>query len=118
MSGTSNLAYYLFGDQSLETYSFLANFLHRSSPSLLSRTFAENLGDALCREVNSLSNLERNKIPRFSSLEDLNEKYYSSGVKHSGIESALLCATQVAHYLELVFSLPMRFRILRLTVRL
>ena len=104
MSGTSDKSVvFLFGDQSLEAYSFLANFLHRSSPSLLSRTFVEQAGDALSREVNALSNLDRNKIPRFSSLEDLNERYHSSGTKHSGVESALACATQIAHYLELVY---------------
>nr|AAN59953.1 polyketide synthase 1 [Glarea lozoyensis] len=107
MSGTSNQkVFFLFGDQSLDTYGFLANFLHRSSHSLLSKTFIEQASDALCREVNALSNLERNKIPRFSSLEDLNERYHISGIKHSGIESALLCATQIAHYLDRAEKVP------------
>lgn len=96
------MAFILFGDHSVDAYSFLANFCHHSSPSLLSKTFLDQVSSALCREVYYLSNLERNKIPHFASIEDLNERYHDRGIKHAGVEGALLCITQLAHYLEYV----------------
>ncbi|CAG8979843.1 hypothetical protein HYALB_00002615 [Hymenoscyphus albidus] len=103
------MAFILFGDHSVDTYSFLANFCHHSSPSLLSKTFLDQVSDALSREIQSLSNLERNKIPHFVSIEDLNQRYHDRGIKHAGVEGALLCITQLAHYLERAEKVPEDF---------
>lgn len=97
---TSKMAFLLFGDQSLDTHGFIDNFYRHVTPSILSKAFLDQVSSALCHEVDRLSNLEKNRIPSFTSIEDLNEHYHDRGVKHSGIEGALLCISQIAHYLE------------------
>ncbi|KAH8678863.1 polyketide synthase 1 [Tricladium varicosporioides] len=97
---TSKMAFLLFGDQSLDTHGFIDNFCRHVTPSILSKAFLDQVSSALCHEVDCLSNLERNRIPSFASIEELNERYHDRGVKHSGIEGALLCISQVVHYLD------------------
>ncbi|KAH8671177.1 polyketide synthase [Xylariales sp. PMI_506] len=94
------MAFLLFGDQSLETYGFLADFCRVGNPGLLSRTFIDLVGEALRREIDQLPPLERSVIPRFSTLQQLNERYHAQSIKHPGIDSALLCISQLAHYLD------------------
>lgn len=99
---SNKMAFLLFGDQSLEIYKFLADLCRRKSSTVLAQTFIERAGDVLRQEVESLGVLARSKIPAFRTLQQLNEKYHSSGTKHAGIENALLCAVQLTHYIEYV----------------
>jgi len=94
------LAFLLFGDQSLDTSAFLADFLRQGNPSVLSREFLRLATNALKDEINELPRTERQKIPEFRTLRQLNEKYHAQKIKYPGIDSALLCMTQLAHYIE------------------
>jgi hypothetical protein len=94
------LGFLLFGDQSLDTYGFLAGFFRQGAPSILSKAFLDQTAHALRREVEALPKLERAKLPTFRTLQQLNEKYRAQGAKHSGIDAALLSICQLAHYIE------------------
>jgi Starter unit:ACP transacylase in aflatoxin biosynthesis len=94
------LAFLLFGDQSLDTHGFLAEFFRQEKRGLLAKAFLEQAGYALKKEVESLSRLERSKLPVFQTLQQLNERYYAQKLKHPGIDGALLCTSQLAHYIE------------------
>jgi iron transport multicopper oxidase len=98
---SDKMAFLLFGDQSLDVYAFLADFCGGSKiPSVLARSFLEQVGAALRREVDQLSSIERQRVPRFASVKELNENYHSHEVKNSAVDSALLCIAQLAHYIE------------------
>lgn len=96
------MTFLLFGDQSLDTHGFLADFIRVGEPGVLAREFLRQVGDALKDEVNSLSWVERASIPIFRTLRQLNEKYYAQSTKVPGIDSALLCVAQLVHYIEYV----------------
>lgn len=100
------MSYLLFGDQSLDTHGFLAEFCRQGNPSILAKTFLEQAGQALREEIDGLGKLERSKLPTFLTLRQLNERYHAQSIKHPGIDSALLCITQLAHYIEYVPALP------------
>ncbi len=94
------LAFLLFGDQSLDTHGFLAEFFRQGKQGLLAKAFLEQVAHALRKEVNSLGALERSRLPTFRTLRQLNEKYHAQSLKHPGIDGALLCISQLAHYIE------------------
>ncbi|KAI0387178.1 polyketide synthase [Hypomontagnella monticulosa] len=94
------MAFLLFGDQSLDTHGFLADFYRRGNPSVLAKEFLRLAGDALRDEIDRLPREERRKIPIFRSLQQLNERYHSRKLKFPGIDSALLCVAQLAHYID------------------
>lgn len=97
---TDQMAFLLFGDQSLDTHGFLADFYRLGNPSVLSKAFLEAAGEALRVEVEQLPRVERTKIPMFRTLRQLNERYHAQSIKYPGIDSALLCVAQLAHYIE------------------
>ncbi|KAB5525769.1 hypothetical protein GE09DRAFT_1152588 [Coniochaeta sp. 2T2.1] len=94
------LAFLLFGDQSLDTHGFLADFVRRGDQGILAKTFLEQSGRALWKEVEALSALDRARLPVFRSLAQLNERYHAQSVKHPGVDGALLCVSQLAHYID------------------
>ncbi|KAI0434278.1 polyketide synthase [Xylaria sp. FL1042] len=94
------LSFLLFGDQSSETHGFLADFLRRGNPSILSKEFLRLAGDALRDEIDKLPRVERRNIPIFRTLAQLNEGYRGQRLKCPGIDSALLCIVQLAHYID------------------
>ncbi|KAB5554567.1 conidial yellow pigment biosynthesis polyketide synthase [Coniochaeta sp. 2T2.1] len=94
------LAFLLFGDQSLDTHGFLADFVRRGDKGILAKTFLEQSGRALWKEVEALSALDRARLPVFHSLAHLNERYHTQSVKHPGVDGALLCVSQLAHYID------------------
>ncbi|OIW23644.1 ketoacyl-synt-domain-containing protein [Coniochaeta ligniaria NRRL 30616] len=94
------LAFLLFGDQSLDTHGFLADFIRRGDQGILAKTFLEQSGRALWKEVEGLPALDRARLPIFRSLSHLNERYHAQSVKHPGIDGALLCVSQLAHYID------------------
>ncbi|KAI0151201.1 polyketide synthase [Pestalotiopsis sp. NC0098] len=94
------MSYLLFGDQSLDTHGFLADFYRQGNPSVLAKSFLQQVGDALRDEIDRLPRFERTKIPVFRTLQQLNEKYHHQRIKFPGIDSALLCITQLAHYID------------------
>ncbi|KAI5923108.1 polyketide synthase [Camillea tinctor] len=94
------IAFLLFGDQSLDTHGFLADFFRQGNPSVLSKEFLRLAGDALREEIERLPRVERQKIPIFRTLQQLNERYHAQSIKFPGIDSALLCIAQLAHYID------------------
>ncbi|KAB5518102.1 conidial yellow pigment biosynthesis polyketide synthase [Coniochaeta sp. 2T2.1] len=94
------LAFLLFGDQSLDTHSFLADFVRRGDQGILAKTFLEQSGRALWKEVEGLPALDRARLPIFRSLAQLNERYHAQVIKHPGVDGALLCVSQLAHYID------------------
>ncbi|KAH9900317.1 polyketide synthase [Xylariomycetidae sp. FL2044] len=94
------MAFLLFGDQSLDTHGFLADFFRQGRPSVLSREFLRQAGDALREEIDRLPRFQRQRIPIFRTLQQLNEKYHNQSIKCPEIDSALLCIAQLAHYID------------------
>jgi hypothetical protein len=93
-------AFLLFGDQSLDTHGFLAQFFRQGQPGILAKAFLNQVGYALRKEVERLPKLERSRLPVFRTLQQLNERYYGQRLKHPGVDGALLCTAQLAHYIE------------------
>lgn len=102
---TTQMAFLLFGDQSLDTHGFLADFYRLGNPSVLSKEFLRRAGEALRVEVDNLPRTQRQVIPVFRTLQELNEKYHGQSIKYPAIDSALLCVAQLAHYIEYDFGL-------------
>lgn len=94
------MSFLIFGDQSLDTYGSLSEFCRRGSPSVLATAFLGGVCVALNVEISQLSSIERRDIPSFSSIQQLNERYKVQPYRNSAIDSALLCITQLAHYIE------------------
>ncbi|KAL8327543.1 hypothetical protein RB597_003732 [Gaeumannomyces tritici] len=94
------LVFLLFGDQSLDTHGFLADFYRREDQGILAKAFLDQAGEALRSEVDRLPRLERSKLPIFRNLRQLNERYHSQVLKHSGIDSALLAISQLVDYID------------------
>ncbi|KAL5612261.1 hypothetical protein BROUX41_000199 [Berkeleyomyces rouxiae] len=102
----SKIAFNLFGDQSLEVYSSLSDFCRLGSPSIVAKVFMERAGASLRDEIEALPQIERAQIPAFRSLYQLNEEYHHQSRRHSGIDSALLCITQIAKYIDRAEKVP------------
>lgn len=96
------LTFLLFGDQSLDTHGFLADFFRRGNQGYLAKGFLEHVARVLRKEIDGLPKLERSKLPTFRSLQQLNERYHGQKIKHPGVDGALLCISQLVHYIEYV----------------
>lgn len=96
----SELRIVLVGDQDFGRLTYLRSQLlyGRASPILTS--FFQRVNLALRKEVSHLSPLEAKNIPNFSTLEDLVERTHTTETYHVGVENALLCISQLAHYIE------------------
>ncbi|GAB1313853.1 hypothetical protein MFIFM68171_04063 [Madurella fahalii] len=93
-------AFLLFGDQSLDTHGFLAQFFRHGKPGILAKAFLDQVGHALRKEVEQLPKVERSRLPVFRTLQQLNERYFTQKFKHPGIDGALLCTSQLVHYID------------------
>lgn len=106
------LTFLLFGDQSLDTHAFLSGVYRARNQGILTKAFLHQAGDALRNEMETLGRLARSTLPEFQTLQQLNEKYHAQDRKHPGLDGALLCITQLAHYIECVYrlsSFPLHF---------
>lgn len=95
-----NISFLLFGEQSLDTQGFLADFCRDGNPSVLSNAFLDRVASTLHNETERLPSLERRHIPPFTTIQELNQRYHAGDIKHPAIDSALLVTTQLAHYIE------------------
>ncbi|KAH6649728.1 polyketide synthase [Chaetomium tenue] len=93
-------AFLLFGDQSLDSHGFFAQFYRQPKHGELARVFLQQANHALLGVVEKLPVLERATLPNFRTLRQLNEQYHNTELKHSGIDAALLTISQIAHYLD------------------
>lgn len=96
------MSFLVFGDQSLDTHTFLNDFCQYGRPSVLSRSFLEQTGFALREEIDRLPSLQRNRIPEFSTILELNKLYYAKNTRNPALDSALLCIAQLSQYIESV----------------
>lgn len=94
------LAYYLFGDQSLDTHAYLASHFRKLEKGILAKSYLDQVGYALRREIEQLPRTERSKLPEFQTLQQLNERYHAQPIKHPGVDGALLCISQLVNYIE------------------
>ena len=97
---SDNMAYYVFGDQSLETQSFLEDLCRRPEQGMLAKSFLDKAATALRQEVDRLSVVDRAQVPTFTTIQELNERYRGLQKKNNAIENALACISQLAHYIE------------------
>ncbi|KAK1783530.1 putative polyketide synthase [Copromyces sp. CBS 386.78] len=94
------LAFYLFGDQSLDTHAYLASHFRKLEKGILAKSYLDQVGYALRREIEQLPRTERSKLPDFLNLQQLNERYHAQPIKHPGVDGALLCISQLANYID------------------
>jgi hypothetical protein len=104
-----HMAFLLFGDQSLNAYECLTGFFRRTELGILSKSFLEQASSSLQNEIDRLSSVDRQRIPSFSNIQQLNEKYHGSEQKNCAVDSALLCIAQLTQYIESAASTPLRF---------
>ncbi|KFY25113.1 hypothetical protein V493_04828 [Pseudogymnoascus sp. VKM F-4281 (FW-2241)] len=100
------ISFLLFGEQSLDTHGFLADFCRNGNPSVLSHAFLDRVASTLQNETERLPSLERRHIPPFTTIQELNQRYHTRDITHSAIESALLVTTQLAHYIDRAEKVP------------
>lgn len=101
------ISFLLFGEQSLDTQGFLADFCRNGNPSVLSHAFLDRVASVLQNETERLPSLERRHIPSFATIQELSQRYHTKDVTHSAIDSALLVTTQLAHYIEYVLTMTL-----------
>nr|AAO60166.1 polyketide synthase I [Endoconidiophora resinifera] len=106
MMTQSKMAFNFFGDQSLDTYTCLSEFCRMGKPGIVAKAFMERAGSALRDEIESLPTVERASIPVFRTLYQLNEEYNCQTKRHPGVDSALLCITQIAQYIDRAEKVP------------
>ncbi len=90
----------LFGDQALDPHTYVRSQLLAGRTNPLLCLFLQRVGVAINHEIAQLSPVERKYIPSFSTIEELVDRAHSSQFYHAGIESTLLCISQLAHYIE------------------
>lgn len=89
----------LFGDQALINRSHIQKQVLASREDPFLCLFFQRCSDALIHEIAQLSPLERKDIPDFISIAELNDRTNSDEI-HGGVQNALLCISQLAHYIE------------------
>lgn len=100
MKMVSEMRLLLFGDQVFDRHTHLRSQLLRGRTNPIVGVFFHRVNLALRREIAQLSPLEAKNIPSFSAIDDLLDRTRSEPALHVGVESALLCASQLAHYIE------------------
>lgn len=96
------MAFLLFGDQSVIAHGCLADFFAEANHGILCKAFLDQTVSALQKELDRFPKFERQRIPKFASIQELNERYHAGTQKNAALDSALLCITQLALYFECV----------------
>ena len=99
----SSYGIYFFGDQTNSFESDLTRFLHVKNCETLS-SFFEQTHYALRLEISRLPSSRRGLFPRFTSIIDLLARKSDSG-NNPALELALLCLSQLAHFIKYVLEL-------------
>src|SRR5436305_13563140 len=96
----NNMDILVFGDQSIDSSPFITEFLAKGRPSILCTLFLEKVAAALRVEVSQLPSVEREQIPNFSTIQELNERYHEKQAPNPAINSVLLSICQFVQYIE------------------
>lgn len=89
----------LFGDGALVSRAHIQAQVLQSRGSPFLSLFLQRASDALRQEIAFLSPLERLSIPAFNTIDELNDRT-RVGKIHVGVQHALLCVSQLVHYIE------------------
>ncbi len=95
----SEMRLLLFGDGTLFSHVHLQRQLLESRGNPFLSILFQRASDALRHEIAQLSPQERRSIVSFNSIDELNEGVKSRPT-HAGVQAALLCLSQLAHYIE------------------
>ena len=90
---------FLFGNQALVNRAQIQQQLVEGRGNPFLSLLLQRCADALRHEVSQLSPLERNAIPPFNTIDELNDRAGNSDV-HEGVQNALLCISQLAQYVQ------------------
>lgn len=90
---------FLFGNQALVNRTQVQQQLVDSRSNSFLSLLLQRCSDALRQEVSQLSPLERKSIPAFNTIDELNDRAGNSDA-HEGVQNALLCISQLAHYTQ------------------
>jgi Starter unit:ACP transacylase in aflatoxin biosynthesis len=88
---------YVFGDQTADCRSFLRKAVSRKEDVLLN-VFLEKAAFAIRDEVSKRAYV-RSEIPNFGTVQELADRYYKSESPDAAIESALVCLSQLIHFI-------------------
>lgn len=89
----------LFDDQIADLRGNLRRLHQSRTGTVLVQSFLENASAALRDEVGKQSKSVRNKIPSFTNIFDLVERYVGSKMSNPAIEGALLCVCHLADFI-------------------
>jgi len=95
----SEMRLLLFGDGALVSRAHIQAQVLESRGNPFLNLFIQRSSDALRHEIALLSSLERSAIPAFNTIDELNERTKTTRA-HAGVQNALLCISQLAHYIE------------------
>jgi hypothetical protein len=93
----------VFGDQTVDCKSFLKTALRRKGSPLLS-SFLERVHSTIQDEVATMPSGQRLRIPPFSNIAELVERYYDAALPNPSMESAIVCLSQLAHFIGYVLN--------------
>ena len=94
------MAFLLFGDQSLNVHECLADFFAAANHGILCKSFLEQTASAVRQEIDRCSEVDRRRMPAFTSIQELNECYRITAQRIAALDSALLCVAQLALYFK------------------
>ena len=89
----------LFGDQTSDCHPLLRKLLHKKGNPVLS-SFLERANVALRDEITRLSSLLQEKMPQFTNIADLIERYQDHKSSSPAVESAVMCICQIASFIR------------------
>jgi len=89
---------FLFGDQTADQSSFLPKVFACKDHVLLA-SFLDRVNVALREEVAQLPRITRQRIPDFSTVQELSLRYHERAEASPAVESTILCVAQLAHFI-------------------
>ena len=90
---------FLFGNQALVNRAQIQQQLIDSRGNPFLSLLLQRCSDALRHEISQLSPLERENIPAFNTIDELNDRAGNNDA-HEGVQNALLCISQLAQYTQ------------------
>ena len=99
---------YVFGDQTADCRAFFTKVFTRKDDVLL-QSFLEQASEAIRVENRSRSHPSK-AVPNFNTVQELVDRYYASESRDAAVESALVCISQLTHFIgyEVVPKYPPR----------
>ena len=93
----------LFGDQATNVHSFLHPLLFQRGHTTLLASFLSRVTATLRKDIADLPHLKRKDIPPLNELLQFLNDYHRSPCPNAPVANALLCISQLAHFIRSVF---------------